>query len=437
MPPDQTLNLLRHGYLFTALQRLRGARRDQSDVMTLRLLGRLTTVVRGPSGVRFFYDVSVVHRAKAMPAVVARPLFGRGAVHGLDGAAHDHRKAMFVDLLMDRRRVDPLLRHADHLLAHALEEWEAAGRGCVYDTAVAAYGRAVIRWAGIDERPDVELRRAVGMARIVDGFGTPGVAYAAAYRERVLADRWATRIVRDVRAGTRTPPPGSVLERLAAHADEQGHLLDAHTAGVELLNVLRPTVAVARLAAFLAIDLLQQPDWHERIRDEVRHRDDAVGGPLATAFAQEVRRLAPFVPMLAAVTSRPTRYAGQHLPEGRRVLLDVVGTNRDHGSWPDPHTFDPARFIGTGAEWSDHFVPQGGGRPETGHRCPGELVAVGLLGLTASRLALLDVTPTAGQDLGWSWQRMPTMPRSGVILDVRSAANVERCGAFDEPRAEV
>jgi fatty-acid peroxygenase len=76
------------------------------------------------------------------------------------------------------------------------------------------------------------------------------------------------------------------------------------------------------------------------------------------------------------------------------------------------------RFLDTGAEWSDHFVPQGGGRPDTGHRCPGELIAVGLLALTASRLALLDATASADQDLGWSWRRLPTMPRSGVLMDV-------------------
>ncbi|MGW5241760.1 hypothetical protein ACWEOW_22735 [Monashia sp. NPDC004114] len=111
------------------------------------------------------------------------------AVHSLDGAAHSHRKAMFVDLLMDQQRVDVLLQRADVLLAQALDTWQASGRGCVYDTAVAAYGRAVIGWAGIEERPPAELRRAVGMARIVDGLGTPGLAYATAYRQRIVCDR--------------------------------------------------------------------------------------------------------------------------------------------------------------------------------------------------------------------------------------------------------
>ncbi|MGW5241759.1 cytochrome P450 [Monashia sp. NPDC004114] len=210
-----------------------------------------------------------------------------------------------------------------------------------------------------------------------------------------------------------------MLERVAIQTDEHGQLLDAHTAGVELLNILRPAVAVARLASFAAVELLQHPDWRDRLRDEVRERGGTLSGPLATAFAQEVRRLAPFVPMLAAVTSRPTTYAGVAVPARRRVLLEVVASNRDHGSWAQPHTFDPTRFLGTGAEWSDHLVPQGGGRPESGHRCPGELVTVGLLSLTASRLALLDTSPSNGQDLGWSWRRLPTMPRSGVVLDVR------------------
>jgi len=423
---DQTMELLRRGYLFTTLQRLRPEHQGDGEAMTVRVFGRPATVVRGPSGVRFFYDQHVMRRQGAMPAVVARPLFGRGAVHSLDGPMHHRRKSMFVELLMDEDRVESLLRDADRLLAEALDGWHESGRGTVYDTAVAAYGRAVIRWAGIAERPEVELRRARGLARIVDGFGTPGPSYVAAYRQRIVCDRWARQLITQVREGRRTAPTDSVLARIAAQTDDDARLLDPHTAGVELLNVLRPTVAVARLAAFVAIELLQHHEWMTRLADEARERGDTVGGPLATAFAQEVRRLSPFVPLLAAVTTRPTMYAGTAVPQGRRVLLDVVGTNRDHTCWDEPHAFDPSRFLGTGEEWSDHFVPQGGGRPETGHRCPGELVTVGLLALTAARLSLLDVSAAEDQDLGWSWGRMPTMPRSGVVIDVRSPVPASR-----------
>ena len=419
---DKTIRLLRSGYLFTTLERLRRESTDGGDVMTLRLLGRPATVVRGPAGVRFFYDASRLHRKGAMPATVARPLFGRGAVHGLDGDQHRARKAMFVDLLMDPERVAALVSRADPLLRALLAPETGVRRVGIYDAAVEAYGRAVIRWAGISETPAAELRHARALAEIVDGFAVPGLPWLRAYRSRITSDRWAAGLVRGVRSGTTSAPSGSVLERIATHREADGQLLDDHTAGVELLNVLRPTVAVARFAAFLAVALVHAPEWRDRVAAEARERGDTHGGPVATAVAHEVRRLYPFVPFLAAVTSHSTEHEGCPLPAGRRVLLDVTATDRNPATWSEPHRFEPARFVGTGEEWSDHFVPQGGGgRAQTGHRCPGELIAVGLLALTAAQLSVLDIS-VPEQDLGWSLRRMPTRPRSGVLLDVHAAA---------------
>jgi len=424
---DQTLDVLRRGYVFTAQARQRrepaeAARRPRYAV-TVRLLGKPATVVGGSDGVRLFYDSSGMRRRGAMPQVVARPLFGRGALHALDGEEHQVRKAMFVGMLMDPDRIAVLFRITDDLLGDAIQQWRARGAGVVYPMATEVFGRAVIRWAGIDVPPEVEDRRSHDLAAIVDGFATPGVPYARAWRRRLVCDRWAERLVRETREGRRAVGADSILSRVSTQRDADGALLDVHTAAVELLNVLRPTVAVARFAAFGAVALAESPEWRRRLRDEVRERGSAVGGPLATAFAHEVRRVFPFVPMLAAVATRDTEFEGCPVPAGRRVLLDVMATNHDPQEWDRPNDFDPERFLGTGAEWSPPFVPQGGGRPEDGHRCPGEMVTVGLLALTCARLAELGGELVRGQDLGWSWGRIPALPRSGVVIAVDGQAS--------------
>lgn len=423
---DQTVDLVRRGYVFTAWARRQrssdeAARRPRYAV-SVRLLGRPATVVGGSDGVRLFYDQTLMRRSRAMPAAVARPLFGRGAVHGLDGDQHQQRKAMFVDALMDEKGVADLLDLADELLVEAFRVWRRDGKGVVYPTTTEVFGRAVLRWAGVDVPVRRELQVARDLARIVDGFATPGLPYLSAWGRRLVCDRWAARLVRDVREGRRTPAPDSVLDRVSRQRGTDGELLDAHTAGVELQNVLRPTVAVARFAAFAALALADQPEWRARVSAEVRERGRAVGGPLATAFAQEVRRLYPFVPLLAAVARQSTSFEQCPIPAGRRVLLDVMATNHDPQEWPRPNAFEPERFLGTGAEWSPSFVPQGGGRPETGHRCPGELVTVGLLALTIARLAELDGRLDRSQDAGWSWGRVPALPRSGVVITLDTPA---------------
>jgi fatty-acid peroxygenase len=61
------------------------------------------------------------------------------------------------------------------------------------------------------------------------------------------------------------------------------------------------------------------------------------------------------------------------------------------------------------------LVPQGGGDVRTGHRCPGEGVTLTMLEVAVRRLAAADWT-LPQQDAGWSTSRMPTRPRSGVLL---------------------
>ena len=61
--------------------------------------------------------------------------------------------------------------------------------------------------------------------------------------------------------------------------------------------------------------------------------------------------------------------------------------------------------------------PTGVGDVATGHRCPGELIAVELLALTLRRLSRLGAT-LPDQDLEVDLRRMPTRPASGVRLNM-------------------
>jgi fatty-acid peroxygenase len=401
---DQTLHLLRQGYPW-------GARlRDGSVAVPTRLLGRRAVVVGGPEGVRRFYDPRLRRRG-AFPPPLKVVLFGRGGVQGLDGTAHHHRKALFVRVLGDASVAD-LARRAEREWAAAADDWSGRGTVVLFDEAVRVLAAAVVPWAGVPASAEEVVRRGRQLAAVVDGFGTPGRPFLRAARARWQLDRWARGLVHRSRAGLVPLERGTALAAVAEARDAAGRPLAERVAAVELLNVLRPTVAVAWLVAFAGKALAEHPDWRQRIAgSDVAARD---------AFAQEVRRLSPFAPVLAARARRGQDVLGVHVRRGGLVVLDLHGTTHDPVSWPDPDRFDPGRFL-AGPVDPDALVPQGGGDVATGHRCPGEGVVLTLLAGAVDALAKLEWTAPP-QDLGFDPSRMPTRPRSGVVLAVADPA---------------
>jgi fatty-acid peroxygenase len=164
---DRSAGILRAGYPY--LLGLR--RRWDASTAEVRLLGRRTTVVSGPSGVRIFYDEATMRRYGALPGPLRRALFGDGAVHALDDDEHKQRKAMFLDLLT------PSAAREVAAIAHQL--WRTPGRDRaldpvgVFDETVEIHCAAACRWAGMPaEKVDSGLAR--DLIAMVDGFGSLG-----------------------------------------------------------------------------------------------------------------------------------------------------------------------------------------------------------------------------------------------------------------------
>ena len=390
------MRLLRRGYEAVHEDRLA---RGGGDAYQTRMLGRRALVVRGEAGVRLFYDSSLVKRHHAIPFPLAGLLFGRGALHGLDDDEHRSHRTVFAEVLVPTRSAT-LVGTATGRLEDAAARWNA--RVDLFDEFVELYGTTVIEWAGVD----VSRRQARAMSHvlvaIVDGFGFSMPAYAKAWVARARANRWAAAQVRSVRQGRHTPPPGSALAAWAAT-----ELKDA-VAAVELLNVLRPTVALAWFATFAAVALEEHPRWRQRLAT-------SEPGPEHIAFAHEVRRTSPFAPVLAGRFREATSYAGIEMAAGQRVVLDLWGTNHDEARYDAPGEFRPERFLER-APGTHDLVPQGGGTSE-GHRCPGEPMVVDLLAETVRVLAGVDYA--LASDGSYDLHRIPTRPDDRLVVSGR------------------
>lgn len=142
--------------------------------------------------------------------------------------------------------------------------------------------------------------------------------------------------------------------------------------------------------------------------------------PFVKAFAQEVRRFYPFVPFIGGRAVKDLSWRGHQIRADSLVLLDIYGQNHDPSLWKRPYTFDPQRFVSRQIGAFD-LIPQGGGDPRSGHRCPGETITVALLRVLTTRLARLDYdVPT--QDLTISLRRIPARPKIGFVLTLARPA---------------
>ena len=418
---DDSPSLLLRGYDFA--ERIWDRVPPGSRSAPMRLLGDDALLLRGAEGVRVFYDETLIARHGAMPAVVQETLFGHGSVHSLDGAQHRHRKEAFVAAAYEDAQVARLEPLLEREWCSELSSWVDGGRRSAYQAAVGAYGRAAMAWAGLPGTAAARTRWAARLAQIVDGFGAPySPVYLMALVNRWWSDRHSQQLIEAARNGTLHPAADEALAIWASHRDADGRLLPARLAGIELQNSIRPMIAVARFVAFAGRRLQDQPEWRERIAAEVSERGALVGGPLATAFAQEVRRTALFVPMLPGRATADVELDGRSVAAGGRVVLDILGTDLDESSWSDAARFAPERFLERpDYEALEAFIPHGGGSVAEGHRCPGEKLAVS--GLAAAVSALSDPRVTILETgLGVNRRRLPTMPASGVRVRAYGAA---------------
>ena len=389
--PDRSLELLRHGYLFwDTLRRLEG-----TEVVQARLLHERATAIRGGTAAEFFYEQPGTERSSALPTALIGPLFGRGPVHQLDGAAHAHRKSLFTGLLDAHASTDVVSRVArlwDERVAH----WHRSVD--LFDEVGQVLFEAGCEWIGIGYSAEEVPGRTRDMLAMVDGFGSPGPRNLRARRARKRTDAWMSGLIRRSRDGD---DHGSPLDRVARFRDENGELLPVHTAAVEAVNLLRPLVAVSWLTAGLFRAYADHPDLGAGV---------ASGVVSPFHVANEVRRTQPFVPFLATRATQDLSFEGALIPAGTLIVLDVWGTNHDPRLWSRPDEFDPTRFAITPVT-PYNLVPQGGGFTETGHRCPGEDLTLAVLTVLADRVARFSWRLEEGPA---GLRRMPPEPHQRV-----------------------
>lgn len=399
---DNTIALIREGYLFIK------NRIDEykSDLFVTRLLGQQVICMSGEEAARLFYDSDKFQRHGAAPKRVQETLFGVNGIQSMDGEAHLHRKLLFMSLMTpahQKRLAELVLEQWQTSIAR----WEVVEKVVLFDEAKEILCRVACYWAGVPLDEAEVKQRAEDFSSMVDAFGAIGPRHWKGRMARNRAEEWIRGIIEDVRAGKLKTDEGTALHEMAFYRELNGNQLDTQMSAVELINVLRPIVAISTFIIYAALALNEYPEYKEKLRSGNGHDFEM--------FAQEVRRFYPFGPFLGGRVRKDFVWKQCDFKEGMLVFLDIYGTNHDPQIWDKPNEFRPERFN----DWNGDmykFIPQGGGDPFKGHRCAGEGVTVEIMKASVDFLINNISFDVPEQDLSYSLSRMPTYPESGFVM---------------------
>jgi len=398
---DNSLALMQEGYLFINNR----VKKYQSDLFEARLLGQKVICMSGEEAAKVFYDPERFQRNGAAPKRIQKSLFGENAIQTMDGEEHLHRKLLFLSLMTPP--------HQKRLAELVMQEWQVSvgkwdGQKVVlFEESQNILCKVACSWAGVPLKESEIKERAEDFTSMVDAFGAVGPRHWKGRRARTRAEEWIESVIEDVRAGKLTAVNGTALHEMAFYKKPDGSKLDSRMAAIELINVLRPIVAIATFITFSALALHEHPACKEKLQtsDETYFE----------MFAQEVRRFYPFGPFLGARVKQDFTWHNGKFEKGMLVLLDMYGTNHDPRLWEKPNEFRPERF----KDWTGSlfdFIPQGGGDPAKGHRCPGEGITVEVMKATLDFLVNKIDFDVPKQDLSFSLVRMPSLPESGFVM---------------------
>lgn len=402
---DNTLSLGREGYLFIR------NRIDKlgSDIFETHVLGEKVICISGEEAAKLFYNPERFERNGAVPKRIQKTLFGMNAIQTLDDEAHNERKQLFMSLVapwQEKRLAEIVSRN----FQVSADKWKAEKQIVLFDELNNILCKSACQWAGIP-LPEADIQdRAKDFSSMIDAFGGVGPRYWKGRTARSRTEEWLRKIIEDVHSGKLKTDEGSALNVMALHAQQNGLKLDVPMSAIELINAVRPIVAISFYITFAALAMHEHPEYAAQLK---KGSDNYY-----RLFANEVRRYYPFTPLLGARVREDFLWKQCEFKKGMLVFLDIYGTNHDPRIWENPYKFQPDRFKEHSCTLFD-FIPQGGGNPYKEHRCPGEGFTIAVMKVALDFLVNKIEYEVPEQNLSYSLSRIPTRPESGFIIKIR------------------
>ncbi|ENH96325.1 fatty acid beta-hydroxylating cytochrome P450 [Gracilibacillus halophilus YIM-C55.5] len=398
---DHSLTLMNEGYLYIKNR----VDRFGSNVFHTRLLGQKVICMSGEDAAKIFYDSERFQRKGAAPKRVQKTLFGEHAIQTIDGQIHIHRKKLFLSLMTSTQQ--------NRIAQMVYSKWhEKVGSSrpsmILFEEARNILCEVACEWTGIPVKKHEIPHLAKDFTDMVYAFGAVGKRYRRGKKARKKTEKWMKSMIEQVRNGEIKAKNESALQVMAFHRQLNGKRLSSHMAAVELINVIRPIVAISTFITFSAVALHEYPAMKTKL--------EVADSTYYDCFVHEVRRFYPFAPFLGARVKQSFVWNNCFFKKGRLVLLDIYGTNHDPQLWDEPHRFQPERFRNWRSSMFD-LIPQGGGHIDNDHRCPGERMTITVMKASLDFLVnQIEFQVPSSQDFRYILSTVPTLPKSGFMM---------------------
>ena len=359
------------------------ANRAPAFPMTFPGLGRVLFVAT-PDGVRDILAAPATSFVAPTPNPI-EPVVGTGSLILLSGDRHRRdRKLLLPPFHGERMRA-----YAEVMATAAREETAAWGPGAAVAIRAAAQSitlRIIIRAVfGVTDRERGDALAAV-IVDLLRSFIAP-LSFVPLLRFSIAGRGPWARFVR-----LRGRLDAMLLEQIAArratgtagYDDILSLLLDATyedgsgLSDADLLDELRTLLVAghettATSLAWALFHVHRDAVVLARLRDElagVEAPERLAKLPYLGAICQETLRMNPPVPIVLRRLDAPLTVAGQQCARGDVVGIAVSALHFDPDVWPDPHRFDPQRFLDRRPSPFE-YTPFGGGH----RRCVGAAFA--------------------------------------------------------------
>ena len=209
----------------------------------------------------------------------------------MDGDNHIHRKHLFMSLMTPSHQ-NELSKLTMSELEDSIKVWKNKEQIVLFDEVKIILCKVACNWAGVSLNESEVKELSEEFSSMVDSFGSVGPRHWKGRRARTKSEEWIKNIIEDVRSDKIKAKEGTALHSMAFYRDLNGNQLDSNMAAIELINVLRPIVAISTYITFLALALHEYPECREKLLTGDSKEFEM--------FVQEVRRYYPFTPFIGA-----------------------------------------------------------------------------------------------------------------------------------------